>query len=43
MSHTSIFILNRTRPGFYKNKLGFEVRTDASDGFRWLTVGPKPA
>jgi catechol 2,3-dioxygenase-like lactoylglutathione lyase family enzyme len=28
---------------FYVNKLGFEVRMDASmdSGFRWLTVGPK--
>jgi len=28
---------------FYVNKLGMEVRTDASmeNGFRWLTVGPK--
>ena len=27
---------------FYTEKLGFEVRSDATmDGFRWLTVGPK--
>lgn len=27
---------------FYTEKLGFEVRADMeSDGFRWLTVGPK--
>ncbi len=43
MSHTSIFVLNQDEAlNFYKNKLGFEVRTDASEGgFRWLTVGPK--
>jgi hypothetical protein len=28
---------------FYVNKLGFELKTDATmdNGFRWLTVAPK--
>jgi len=44
MSHTPIFVLDQDEAlDFYKNKLGFEVRTDATmdNGFRWLTVSPK--
>ena len=44
MSHALIFVLNQqTALEFYRDKLGFEVRTDATmdGGYRWLTVGPK--
>jgi catechol 2,3-dioxygenase-like lactoylglutathione lyase family enzyme len=43
LSHVTIYVLDQdTARDFYVNKLGFEVRTDATmDGFRWLTVGPK--
>jgi len=44
MSHAAIFVLDQQAAlEFYTNKLGFEVRTDATmeGGFRWLTVGPK--
>jgi catechol 2,3-dioxygenase-like lactoylglutathione lyase family enzyme len=44
MSHTTLFVLDQVEAlDFYKNKLGFEVRTDSTmdGGFRWLTVGPK--
>jgi len=44
MSHALIYVLNQQEAlEFYRDKLGFEVRTDASmeGGFRWLTVGPK--
>ena len=44
MSHTAIFVLNQQEAlEFYTQKLGFEVRMDATmeGGFRWLTVGPK--
>lgn len=43
-SHTSVFVLNQDEAlAFYRDKLGFEVRTDMTmeGGFRWLTVGPK--
>jgi catechol 2,3-dioxygenase-like lactoylglutathione lyase family enzyme len=43
LSHTPIFVRNQDSAyDFYVNKLGFEVRTDATmeNGFRWLTVGP---
>jgi catechol 2,3-dioxygenase-like lactoylglutathione lyase family enzyme len=43
-SHTSVFVLNQDEAlAFYRDKLGFEVRTDMKmdGGFRWLTVGPK--
>src|SRR5438105_1396982 len=43
LSHTSIYVLDQDSAyDFYVNKLGLEVRTDASmdNGFRWLTVGP---
>ena len=44
MSHATVFVANQDEAlKFYRDKLGFEVRTDAkvSDEFRWLTVGPK--
>lgn len=44
ISHISIYVINQSEAyDFYVNKLGFEVRTDATmdNGFRWLTVGPK--
>ena len=43
LSHATIYVNDQDEAlDFYVNKLGFEVRTDASmDGFRWLTVGPK--
>jgi len=42
VSHMNVFVLDQDRAKeFYTEKLGFEVRNDASlDGFRWLTVGP---
>lgn len=44
MSYAAIFVLDQDQAkDFYVNKLGFEVKTDASmpNGFRWLTVSPK--
>jgi catechol 2,3-dioxygenase-like lactoylglutathione lyase family enzyme len=44
LSHTTIYVFDQdVAHDFYVNKLGFEVRTDATmdNGFRWLTVGPK--
>ena len=43
LSHVNVFVLDQDRAlAFYRDKLGFEVRNDATlDGFRWLTVGPK--
>jgi catechol 2,3-dioxygenase-like lactoylglutathione lyase family enzyme len=44
MSHATIFVTNQNDAlSFYRDKLGFEVRTDAMVGedFRWLTVGAK--
>lgn len=44
LSHATIFVLNQQEAlEFYTQKLGFEVRMDATmdGGFRWLTVGPK--
>ncbi|MBX3113273.1 MAG: VOC family protein [Fimbriimonadaceae bacterium] len=44
LSHATILVLDQDIAyDFYVNKLGFEVRTDATmdNGFRWLTVGPK--
>jgi predicted enzyme related to lactoylglutathione lyase len=44
MSHATVFVNNQDEAlEFYRDKLGFELRTDArvSDDFRWLTVGPK--
>jgi len=44
MSHVTLFVNNQDEAKkFYVEKLGFDVRTDATmdNGFRWLTVGPK--
>ncbi len=44
LSHATIWVLNQDEArDFYVNKLGLEVRTDATmeNGFRWLTVGSK--
>ena len=44
LSHAGVWVLDQDEAlTFYTEKLGFEVRTDASmdNGFRWLTVGPK--
>jgi catechol 2,3-dioxygenase-like lactoylglutathione lyase family enzyme len=43
MSHATIYVINQQEAlDFYRDKLGFEVRTDVSmEGFRWLTVSPK--
>ncbi len=44
LSHATVYVLNQDEAlKFYRDKLGFEVRTDMSmdNGFRWLTVGPK--
>src|SRR5262245_29717150 len=43
-SHATIYVLDQDEAlKFYRDKLGFEVRMDATmdNGFRWLTVGPK--
>jgi len=44
LSHVTIFVLDQDAArDFYVNKLGFDLRTDATmdNGFRWLTVSPK--
>ncbi len=44
LSHSTIWVLNQdSAHDFYVNKLGFDVKTDATmdGGFRWLTVSPK--
>jgi catechol 2,3-dioxygenase-like lactoylglutathione lyase family enzyme len=44
LSHTSVWVLDQDEAlHFYRDLLGFEVRTDnrMDGGFRWLTVGPK--
>jgi catechol 2,3-dioxygenase-like lactoylglutathione lyase family enzyme len=43
LSHATIYVLDQDAAlAFYRDKLGFEVRTDATMGdFRWVTVGPK--
>lgn len=44
LSHATIYVLDQDEAlTFYRDKLGFEVRTDMTmdNGFRWLTVGPK--
>jgi catechol 2,3-dioxygenase-like lactoylglutathione lyase family enzyme len=44
LSHTTVYVLDQDEALiFYRDKLGLEVRTDATmdNGFRWLTVGPK--
>ena len=42
LTHTTIWVLDQDEAlEFYTQKLGFEVRTDATmDDFRWLTVSP---
>lgn len=43
-SHTNIYVLNQDEAlKFYRDILGFEVRTDMTleNGFRWVTIGPK--
>jgi catechol 2,3-dioxygenase-like lactoylglutathione lyase family enzyme len=45
ISHTQVWVLDQDEAlAFYTEKLGLEVRTDATldemGGFRWLTVGP---
>ena len=41
LSHATVYVLDHDRAiDFYTNKLGLEVRTDATVGdFRWVTVG----
>jgi catechol 2,3-dioxygenase-like lactoylglutathione lyase family enzyme len=44
LSHVGLYVLDQdAAKDFYVNKLGFEVRTDATmdNGYRWLTVGAK--
>jgi catechol 2,3-dioxygenase-like lactoylglutathione lyase family enzyme len=44
LSHATIYVLDQDEAlKFYRDKLGFEVRTDFTmdNGFRWLTIGPK--
>jgi predicted enzyme related to lactoylglutathione lyase len=44
LSHATVYVLDQEEAlKFYRDKLGFEVRNDATmdNGFRWLTVGPK--
>ncbi|MBO0700738.1 MAG: VOC family protein [Zavarzinella sp.] len=44
LNHTTVYVLDQDESlKFYRDKLGFEVRIDATmdNGFRWLTVGPK--
>ncbi len=43
MSHATVYVTDQDKAlEFYRDKLGFVVRTDAvMSGFRWLTVGPQ--
>ena len=44
MSHATIYVMDQDQAlEFYRDKLGFQVITDATmdGGFRWLTVAPK--
>ncbi len=44
LSHITVFVNDQSEAlTFYRDCLGFEVRTDNTmdNGFRWLTVGPK--
>lgn len=44
LSHTTVYVFDQDEAlKFYRDKLGFEVRDDATmdNGFRWVTVGPK--
>jgi catechol 2,3-dioxygenase-like lactoylglutathione lyase family enzyme len=46
MSHATIFVKDQNEAlSFYRDKLGFEVHTDAMVGedFRWLTLNTKDA
>ncbi|MEM6842594.1 MAG: VOC family protein [Bacteroidota bacterium] len=42
LSHAAFYVLDQDEAkDFYVNKLGLDVRTDATmEGFRWLTVSP---
>jgi catechol 2,3-dioxygenase-like lactoylglutathione lyase family enzyme len=42
LTHATVWVLDQDEAlAFYRDKLGFEVRTDQTmDTFRWLTVGP---
>jgi catechol 2,3-dioxygenase-like lactoylglutathione lyase family enzyme len=42
LSHTTVWVLDQDEAlAFYRDKLGFQVRTDERmDNFRWLTVSP---
>lgn len=43
LSHATIWVLDQDEAlEFYRDKLGFEVKMDATlEGFRWLTLSPK--
>lgn len=44
LNHAVVYVLDQDESlKFYRDKLGFEVRTDATmdNGFRWVTVSPK--
>lgn len=44
LSHTTVLVLDQDEAlAFYRDRLGFEVRNDATleGGFRWVTVVPK--
>ena len=43
MSHATVYVIDQEKAlEFYRDKLGFIVRTDAKmGGFRWLTVAPQ--
>ena len=44
LTHVTVYVQNQEEAlKFYRDKLGFEVRTDnrMESGFWWLTVGPK--
>jgi catechol 2,3-dioxygenase-like lactoylglutathione lyase family enzyme len=43
LSHATVYVLDQEEAlDFYTNKLGFEVKMDATmdGGFRWITVSP---
>src|ERR687896_1523239 len=43
-SHSTIYVIDQEEAlAFYRDKLGFEVRTDMpmTDDLRWLTLSPK--
>jgi predicted enzyme related to lactoylglutathione lyase len=43
-THYPIYVIDQEESlKFYRDKIGFEVRTDMKmdNGFRWLTIGPK--